>query len=237
MDLPDFDVKELCLEVLRVLARSTPRFLPEFGLTFYAISLLHVLEAIPTLKIGHRTGLASLAACLLLLGVWAPLPQVARLPRNSSRPLLRIPPELILWRQLFLLLFDSKLFGFHYETLPDDQLCPSFDSSALFLQRRSIVELRVSGKQRSHLVYCLLLNVGGRADPLKVRSVHVLMVLNKLPTLIRMRSSQFLPRPFHVVVHRLLFEVSTRGHKFVFLRPLPVFVFFGLKVSMHLPLT
>ena len=33
LDLPDLDVKELCLEVLRVLARSTPGFLPEFGLT------------------------------------------------------------------------------------------------------------------------------------------------------------------------------------------------------------
>ena len=32
-DLPDLDVKELCLEILRVLARSTPGFLPEFGLT------------------------------------------------------------------------------------------------------------------------------------------------------------------------------------------------------------
>ena len=61
------------------------------------------------------------------------------------------------------------------------------------------------------------------------------MVLNELPTLIRTRSSQFLPRPFHVVVHRPFLEVCRRGHKLVFLRPLPMFVFFGLKVSMHLP--
>ena len=31
-DLPDFDVKEFCLEVLQVLARSTSGFFPEFGL-------------------------------------------------------------------------------------------------------------------------------------------------------------------------------------------------------------
>ena len=33
LDLPDLDVKELCLEILRALARSTPGFLPEFGMS------------------------------------------------------------------------------------------------------------------------------------------------------------------------------------------------------------
>ena len=33
LDLPDFDAKELCLEVFRDFARSTPWFLPELGLT------------------------------------------------------------------------------------------------------------------------------------------------------------------------------------------------------------
>ena len=32
LDLPDFDVKEFCLEVFRDLARSTPELLPELGL-------------------------------------------------------------------------------------------------------------------------------------------------------------------------------------------------------------
>ena len=68
LDLPDLDVQELCLEVLRVLARSTPGFLSEFGLTLMACPPSR-REAIPTLRIGQRNGLASLAACLLLLGV------------------------------------------------------------------------------------------------------------------------------------------------------------------------
>ena len=43
LDLPDLDVKELCLEVLIVLARSTPGFLPDVWPDFHAIGLLHVL--------------------------------------------------------------------------------------------------------------------------------------------------------------------------------------------------
>ena len=43
LDLPDLDVKELCLEVLRVLARSTPGFLPDVWPDFHATGLLHVL--------------------------------------------------------------------------------------------------------------------------------------------------------------------------------------------------
>ena len=140
---------------------------------------------------------AGFPRCLSSVG-WRLSPAASSCKATTKTPRVhcfRNPPELIprFSGDISFSCLTRSWSSFHYETLPDDQLCPSFDSSAL--QHRSIVELRVSGKQRSHLVHCLLLNVGGRTNPLKVRSVHVLMVLNKLPTLIRMRSSQFLPRP------------------------------------------
>ena len=115
------------------------------------------------------------------------------------------------------------LFGFHHEAMSDDQLCPSFDTGALILNKWGIVELRMTGQQRSDLVHCLLLNVGRRASFLEVRSVHVLVVLNESPTLFSVRSSHFLPRILHVVLQGRLLEVCRRGHKFVLLRPLPIF--------------
>ena len=126
------------------------------------------------------------------------------------------------------------LLGFQHEAPSDDQLCPSFDKSALFLKNRAIAELRVSGKQRSDLVHCLLLHVGGRASFLEVRSVHALVMSNESPTLISVRSSHFLPRTFHVVLQGRLLEVGWRGQKLVLLRPLPVFVFLRLVVAVHL---
>ena len=57
--------------------------------------------------------------------------------------------------------------------------------------------------------------------------------VEKLPTLIRVRSSHFLPRAFHVVLQRRLLEVCKRGHNLVNLRTPPVFVVFRLKVPVH----
>ena len=125
-------------------------------------------------------------------------------------------------------LFGSKLLGFHYEALPDDHLCSSFDSSALFLPRRSIVELRVSGKQRNNLVHGLLLNAGRHASSLEVRSERVLMVLKKLPTLIRVGSSHFstpIPRRTPKKAPSKSAGVATSLYSFV---TFPVFVLFRL---------
>ena len=74
---------------------------------------------------------------LLVFGCEAcepPLPQVARLPRSSSHPWPRTLPELIprFSGDTFLVLFGLKLPGIHHDALPDDQLSPSFDSSARF---------------------------------------------------------------------------------------------------------
>ena len=73
LDLPDLDVKELCLEVPQGLGTEyTPVLVGCLAwLSCHRLAACPPSrrEAIPTLRIGQRTGLASLAACLLLLGV------------------------------------------------------------------------------------------------------------------------------------------------------------------------